>query len=666
LCLRVIYAALVGAAIAQDGPVKKVVQLLKDMLSETEANAKKDKDTFTKMNCWCKKTKKETTDGLGEAAECITTQTAAAETASGLHSQKKTQSEHLEADITELESQIEEATSQRKKEAGEFAQNEKDLIKSIGALKSAITVLSKHNKGFLQENSVQEVSKYLSAHQDRLTPSQRTIVEEFLQQPTSAKYGNQSGEIFGILQSMLDEMSADLKEATKDEGDAQEAFGKMKENKDKIIKEKTKLNQDAREVAANAAEDAENAKDATSKCEKEQETLENVLRSANEQCQAGADNYEHRSKATADELSAINQAIEILDSEEAFAAFAKTTDAPAAMFLQTSLKKLTKAKNLEKVVTLLKRNAGDDFFKNFGLGKAVRSVAMMLQQKGLEGQEEMFNKILEAVQKQILAKKNLLAAKEAEKDQCVENINFSEKHMASLNNSIDKLNAQIEQLTAAIEALDTQITLDNQEIASLESNTKELSADRSQANADYQKEMEENRAAIALLDQAKSVLADVFGGPVFLQQDPNKAQGSPEFEKYEQHKGGNKVLVMIDTIIGDTKSEMKVAQTAENASQKAYETQIKNNNDAITALKSGVSKQEKTMADKNDKKLTAVDDLDNKSQTLVDEDTNNKNLHSECDFLVDNYKSITDAHQEEVDGLVEAKTILSNVIADLA
>jgi len=664
--MRVIYAAIVGAAIAQDGPVKKVVQLLKDMKSETETNAKKDKDTFTKMNCWCKKTKKETNDGLDEAADCIKTQTSAAETASGLHSQKKTQSEHLEADIAELEKQIEEATSGRAKEAADFAQNEKDLIKSIGALKSAVTVLSKHNKGFLQENSVQEVSKYLSAHQDRLTPSQRTIVEEFIQQPTSAKYSNQSGEIFGILESMLDEMSADLKEATNEESDAQEAFSKMKSNKNKIIDEKTKLLQDAREVAANAAEDAENAKAATAKCEKEQETLENVLRSANEQCQAGEDNYEHRSKATADELSAINQAIEILDSEDAFAAFAKSTDAPAGMFLQTSLKKLTKAKNMEKVISLLKRNAGDDFFKNFGLGKAVRSVAMMLQQKGLEGQEEMFAKILEAVQKQILAKKNLLADKEAQKDQCVENINTSEKNMASLNNSIDKLNAQIEQLSAAIDALEAQISLDNQEISDLETNTKELSADRSQANADYQKEMEENRAAIALLDQAKSVLADVYGGPVFLQQDPNKAQGSPEFEKYEQHKGGNKVLVMIDTIIADTKSEMKVSQTAENASQKAYETQIKNNNDCIKALKSGVSQQEKSMADKNDKKIVAETDLNTKSVELTDEETNNKNLHGECDFLVDNYKAITDAHQEEVDGLVEAKTILANVITDLA
>lgn len=663
--MRVIYAAFVGAAIAQDGPVKKVVQLLKDMKSETEANSKKDKDTFTKMNCWCKKTKKETADGLSEAADCIKTQTAAAETASGLHSQKKTQSEHLEADIVELEHQIQESTAGRAKEAADFAQNEKDLIKSIGALKSAVTVLSKHNKGFLQENSVQEVSKYLSAHQERLTPSQRTIVEEFIQQPTSAKYSNQSGEIFGILQSMLDEMSADLKEATKEESDAQEAFSKMKANKNKIIFEKTKLLQDAREVAANAAEDAEDAKGATAKCEKEQETLENVMRSANEQCQAGEDNYEHRSKATADELSAINQAIEILDSEEAFAAFAKTTEAPGT-FLQTSLKKLTKAKNMEKVISLLKRNAGDDFFKNFGLGKAVRSVVMMLQQKGLEGQEEMFAKILEAVQKQILAKKNLLADKEAQKDQCVENINNSEKNIASLNNAIAKLNAQIEQLTAAVEALDAQITLDNQEIAELKRNTRELSADRSQANADYQTEMEENRAAIALLDQAKSVLADVYGGPVFLQQDPNKAQGSPEFEKYEQHKGGNKVLVMIDTIIADTKSEMKVSQTAENASQKAYETQIKNNNDCVKALKSGVSTQEKTMADKNEKKLAAEGELDTQSSELVDEETNSKNLHGECDFLVDNYKAITDAHQEEVDGLVEAKTILANVIGDLA
>lgn len=377
--------------------------------------------------------------------------------------------------------------------------------------------------------------------------------------------------------------------------------------------------------------------------------------SAEQQCEAGKEEFQARSKAIAVEIQAIDKAIEILDSEDAFAAFQKTTDATG--FLQRSLSKLALSKNMAKVNSLLRKNAGDDFFG--GMGKSMRAVALMLQQKGLEGQEEMFQRILNAVDEQIKAKKDLLAAKAAEKDECVANINNSEKEMASLNNEIEKVNAKIEQLTADIAALEQRLKEDNEEVVAITENTKELSQERSEANAQYMKEMDENRAAVQLLEQAKGVLAEVFGDKAFLQQ-------APQFDRYEKNAGGAKVLAMIDTIVNDTKTEMKVAMTAENAAQKAYETQIKDNNDAVKSLKAGIAKAEKNKADKEGAKAEAEAHLQNKTDQLTDETTNNEQLHKECDFLLGNYKAITDAHQEEVDGLTEAKTILANVISDLA
>lgn len=657
----VVFGTLVGAAVAQ-GPVKKVVDLLKDMKAETEANQKTDAETFKKLECWCKKTLKETTAGIEEANDCIATQRTNEESGTGTHAKKSTEATNLEADIKELNQQVADAIAQREKEAAEFGEQEKDLIQSIGALKSAITVLSKHNKGFLQEATTNEIrdkyGKFITKYESKLSPSQRQTMQAFLQQPSSAAYSSQSGEIFGILESMLDEMSADLSDAGKDEAAAQAAFAKMKETKTKIIEDKTSLLQEARETAAQAEEDAESAKQAQAACATELERLTEMKASAESTCESGKHEYAERSKTVVAELEAIDQAIGILDSEEAFAAFQKTTDA-AAMFLQRSLQKLTRAKAVSKVVALLRKDAGDDFFNNYGFGKSLRSVAIMLQRDGLKGQDAAFQKILNAVGDQIKAKKKLLADKEAQKDTCVSDINKSDAALAAHANEIEKLEAKISQLTTEIQELEDMIKADKEEVEAITTSTKELSQERSEANAAYQKEMQENQAAVQLLEQAKGVLENFYGEKALIQQ-------APQFNEYNKNAGGNKVISMMDTIINDTKTEMKVATTSENAAQKAYETQVKNNNDAVKALKNGIATAEDTKAQKDKSKLENEAALTSENQANDHQKTTNKQLHDTCDFLLNNYKAITDAHQEEVDGLTQAKTILANVIADLA
>ncbi len=48
---------------------------------------------------------------------------------------------------------------------------------------------------------------------NELSESQNESVQDFLQQPTFSAYSSQSGEIFGILENMLDTFTADLKES---------------------------------------------------------------------------------------------------------------------------------------------------------------------------------------------------------------------------------------------------------------------------------------------------------------------------------------------------------------------------------------------------------------------------------------------------------------------
>merc|ERR1711988_1374321 len=96
-----------------------------------------------------------------------------------------TEIKNLEKEIAANQAALDKATAIRQKQLAEFNAEEKDLLQSISALKSAVTVLSKHNS-FLQiprshivgvAATVQnELQKHASLLSGSLTHAQRRVV----------------------------------------------------------------------------------------------------------------------------------------------------------------------------------------------------------------------------------------------------------------------------------------------------------------------------------------------------------------------------------------------------------------------------------------------------------------------------------------------------------
>merc|ERR1719506_2297377 len=109
-----------------------------------------------------------------------------------MSSRLNTEIKNLEAEIAKNTEALEKATAIRQKELAEFNAEEKDMLQSIGALKSAVTVLSKHHS-FAQvpSESLLDIAVTLKfqmhKHRDLLrgiiTPSQRKAVSAFVQAP---------------------------------------------------------------------------------------------------------------------------------------------------------------------------------------------------------------------------------------------------------------------------------------------------------------------------------------------------------------------------------------------------------------------------------------------------------------------------------------------------
>merc|ERR1719271_1927187 len=137
------------AEAAKNRPVSKVITLLKDMLIQLQKEAEEDEDIYDKLACWCETNDREKTKAIKEAEAKITALVTKIEVLSALSSQLSMEIENLEKDIAKYQESLDKATAIRQKELAEFNAEEKDALEAISALKSAVTVLSKHNS-FLQ------------------------------------------------------------------------------------------------------------------------------------------------------------------------------------------------------------------------------------------------------------------------------------------------------------------------------------------------------------------------------------------------------------------------------------------------------------------------------------------------------------------------------------
>merc|ERR1719389_580615 len=235
------------AEAAKNRPVTKVITLLKDMLKQLQKEAEEDEAIYDKLACWCETNDREKTKAIKDAEEKVDALEAKIAELTALSAKLTAEIENLEKDIEGYQDALDKATAIRKKELAEFNAEEKDMLEAIGALKAAIEVLSKHHTSFLQmpqphlvrvaATLQREMQKHASLLDGLLTHSQRRLVLSFVQAPGDyfdatptfkQSYAPQSGQIFGVLQQMLETFETNLAAAQKEEKEAQQAYEELK------------------------------------------------------------------------------------------------------------------------------------------------------------------------------------------------------------------------------------------------------------------------------------------------------------------------------------------------------------------------------------------------------------------------------------------------------
>jgi len=692
--LSVAFATTTHANGETGSPVQKVVKLLTDMQTTLKAEAKAEQDNYEKLACWCETNNKEKNQAILDNENLVRELEAEIET-------RTKRAESLEADIKAAladQERIKESigsTEEQREKAGKANQAQIiDLTKNIQAMKGAIVVLSKHQASafpqlkldFLSLSShhtaahpadeLDRLSQWMDdnkfgtlseAKQSDIETATRKYVE--LQAPKSAvgsytaselatlalakklvtkfaqvpAYANQSGEIFGILTQLKEQMEEDLSEVEADEAkNKQEAKEMLVELNASLAeteeKEKRKIkergdNGKALSDAKEAFDDAENSLSADNK----------FLKELVDMCATSDKQWEERSKNRQMEQAAVSEALSMLTADDSKDLFSSSMS-----FVQE-----------RQGVTSVRKHVADVLRKAGQKAKNPELIALSASVQ-LDG----FVKVKKAIDDMIVDLKQQQGDEVKHKDFCNNEFQTNEMETMDQNNAKKDLDTKIDGLDTQIEELKNQIATAKAELQSTKVELQRANVDRVAANKEFQNVIADQRATQKILTKVQDRLRE-FYDPALIQSKHKAMQLPPnapvKFGEYKNNEASGSVITMIENLIVDAENMEKEAIADETTAQQDYDNFVSNSNASMAAYEAEIvdkieiqATAEKDLEQAKADLQSTMDDLEALAKYAAD-------VHSACDFVLKNFDTRQTARQEEMDALAQAKAILSGM-----
>merc|ERR1719271_411115 len=365
-------------------------------------------------------------------------------------------------------------------------------------------------------------------------------------------------------------------------------------------------------------------------------------------CQQSDKDWSIRQKTRAEEIAAVSEAIGILSDDDAFDLFDKTVNS----FVQ--LKELKARSRTRRAASVLR-----------GVAKKTNNVQLMALASKV--QLDAFVKVKKAIDDMTAALTQEQADEVKHRDFCVDELNSNELQTAKKNREIHELTTLIEESANKLKTLVAEIDAAHAAIKEVEIQMKKAGETRELENKDYQTTITDQRATQAILQKALDRLASFYKKKALLQarQKPAAEPGvaapppPPPMAEYKKSQGAGGVMGLIQNVIDEAKAGEEEAIKSEADAQAAYEEFIKNSNAAVTASQQEIAAKTGEKADTEATKVEAEGDKLAATAEAEQLATYKGELHSSCDFVLKNFDTRQAARQAEIDGLAQAKAILS-------
>jgi len=658
--------ALLVASVADAGtvtPLQKVLQLLDGMQAKGKATKHEEEVEFAEFSQWCDSTRKATTKSIDEAKSQIEQLSADIAKAEADAEQLSTEISELDADVAQAEGELSEATAVREKEHADYSATHTDLSESIDAIERAISVL-KSREGDTPQSLLQ-VSEMTS-----LPKEAKATIESFLAMssddglsaPSANAYEFQSGGVVGILEKLRHKFQDQKVALQKAEMNAKANYEMLAQNLKDNIQEDKKRSTDKTATKAQRLEDAAVAKADLATTEAGKAEDEKKLADTLTACNAKSMEFEKNQVVRSEEIKAIEQAMQILQSDEvsgsADAHLPALLQASAAGGRGTALVQLLGGESPQEAQ---RRERLSTFLSGRAQALGSRYLALVATHAGADP----FGKV-KAMIKDLIVK--LMEQANSEADHKA----YCDTELATNKLTRENKQSEVEELSANVDKHVAESAQLTEELAMLADAFAELRKEQLEATSMRQKESATNAATVAdakaaqvAVERATKVLKDFYakaaGGSALLQGQSGISQEMSDASKepytgMQSESGG--IVGFLEVVLSDFARLETETSTAEDQAAAAYEKFMDESNEdiAVKETESGHKTAKKRDVDAETESLKK--ELELTQEELDAANVYYDKLKPDC---VDNGLSYADRvhmREEEIQSLKEALNIL--------
>merc|ERR1719327_1583746 len=298
-------------------PVQKVIQLMNGMLEKGKKEKHDEQVQFAAYKQFCDDTTTEKKRAIAEANERIEVLKADIQKYTADAARLTKEIAELDEDISIWNGDIKAATNVREIDKADYDATHKDYSESVDALQRAIAVLKKQSHDRKQASLLQLKELNL------VPPEAKKAIDIFLQQdpeglavsaPEANAYEFQSSGVIEMLEKLLDKFIDERTTLEKEEMNSKHAYDMLMQDLKAQIAQATQDRDEKAETKAKTLQhkaDAEgDLKDTTTTRDADSKYLADLTAT----CEQKASDFESRQQLRAEEIVAIEKAIEIISS----------------------------------------------------------------------------------------------------------------------------------------------------------------------------------------------------------------------------------------------------------------------------------------------------------------------------------------------------------------
>jgi len=639
------------ASMAAVNPIRKVVTMLQTLKAKVEGEGEKERELHEKYMCYCKGAGDTLGKSIADAQARAPELTAAIEAGNGQMAQLKEDLKNHQNDRAAAKTAMAEATALREKENAAFKTVESETSTNIAGIEKAIAAIEKGAGGAFLQTTAAATVKQLAMNSQKMMDADRQDVLSFLS--GSSDYAPASGQITGILKTMLDEMNADLADAQATESKAVSDYEALMAAKKKevdalsaMIEQKLtrvgdlgveiqEMKNDLGDTADGLADDAKFLEDLDKNCAIKQKLFD--------------ENVKYRTQ----ELAALADTIKMLNDDDALELFKKTLPGASASFMQVKVSsQAMRSRALSMIKAVNDRRPALDF------------IAL-----ALHGKKIGFGQVIKMIDDLVAELKKEQTDDDNKKEYCDEQFDLSDDKKKVEEKKIADLETAITETEEGIVTTKEQIDALEDGIRALDKSVAEATEQRKEENEDYTSLMAADAAAKELIGFAKNRLnkfynPKLYKPPALVSINAHGRDAPPPppeaVEAYsKKSEESNGIIAMMDSLTKDLDKEMTEAEVTEKDAQGDYETFMQDSatkraedSKTLTDKQGALANLETSLGDQKAEKASTEKTLSATNEYIA-------SLHAECDWLIKYFDMRKEARSTEIDALGNAKAVLS-------